>query len=79
MSLQEKMIYLKQFFIFNKYCLENPLVVFMSSSLPTFVDYLRSLNTSSEIEIDITKPLKFYLRSSEMVFKQVKLKIYIFI
>ena len=43
----------------------------MSSNLPPFPEYLKELNSSAEVEIDFSKPLKLYLRSTELVFKQV--------
>lgn len=43
----------------------------MSSSEASAVEYLRELNKIAEVEIEISKPLKWYLRSTELVFKQV--------
>lgn len=44
----------------------------METSLPSFSDYFKNLNSLAEIQIDLSKPLKLYLRSAELVFKQVQ-------
>lgn len=37
----------------------------------TLVEYFQSLHAAAEVSMDPAKPLKLYLRSAEMVFKQV--------
>lgn len=44
----------------------------MATIMPSFTEYIKGLNASADIEIDLSKPLKLYLRSTELVFKQVK-------
>jgi uncharacterized UPF0160 family protein len=34
--------------------------------------YLESLHDAAEVSIDMTKPFKLYLRSTELVYKQVE-------
>lgn len=41
------------------------------NELPPLSDYLRGLTEAAEVEIDLSKPLKLYIRSTELVFKQV--------
>lgn len=42
-----------------------------------FSEYIKALNSSADVEIDLSKPLKLYLRSTELVFKQVQLFIFV--
>ena len=42
-----------------------------ATNLPSFAEYIKGLNSSADVEIDLHKPLKLYLRSTELVFKQV--------
>jgi hypothetical protein len=41
-------------------------------TMASAVEYLRELNKAAEVDIENSKPLKWYLRSTELVFKQVK-------
>lgn len=43
----------------------------MATFLPSFSEYIKELNSSADVEIDLSKPLKLYFRSTELVFKQV--------
>lgn len=46
----------------------------MDGGFGTVEEYVESLNTRAEVQVEPHKPLKWYARSADLVFKQVDYK-----